>query len=87
LLPQPLGVLLVCDQPQTLLDDGLGGVVLQVEQVLNILVHLSHTGVEVGALGVGHNHKVLLPHGVLLIMNQEDHDRHLSSGGEAQRLS
>jgi hypothetical protein len=48
LMPQPLDVLLVCSQPQTLLDDGHGGGVLQVEQVLRVLGHFSHTGVEVG---------------------------------------
>jgi hypothetical protein len=37
LMPQPVGVLPICDQPQTLLDDGPGGVVLQVKQVLRIL--------------------------------------------------
>jgi hypothetical protein len=56
--------------------------VLQVEQVLHVLGHLSHIGMLVGALGVGHGHKALLPHGVLLIMNQEEHSRHLGGGGE-----
>jgi hypothetical protein len=68
-MPEPLGVLLICSQLQTLLDDGPGGVVLQVEQVLHVLGHLSHIDMLVGALGVGHGHKALLPHGVLLIMN------------------
>jgi hypothetical protein len=82
LMPRPLGVLLVCGQPQTLLDDGPGCVVLQVEQVLCILGHLSHTVMEVGALGAGHSHKALVPHGVFLIMNREESGRHLDSGGE-----
>jgi hypothetical protein len=81
-MPQPLGVLLVCGQPQTLLDDGPVGIVLQVEQVLCVHGHLSHTGMEVGALRVGHSHKALLPHRVLLITNREERRRHLSSGGE-----
>jgi hypothetical protein len=81
-MPQPLGMLPVCGQPQMLLDDGPGDVVLQVEQVLRVLGHLSHTGMEVGALGVGHGHKALLPHRFLLIMNQEERDRHLDGDGE-----
>jgi hypothetical protein len=71
---------------QTLLDDGPGGVVLQVEQVLHVLGHLSHTSVEVGggvALGVGHGHEALLPLGVLLIMIREECGRHLGGGGKA----
>jgi hypothetical protein len=83
LMPQPLDVLPVCGQPQMLLDDGLSSAVLQVQQVLHVPGHLSHTGVEVRALRVGHGHKALLPHGVLLIMNQEERGRHLSGGGEA----
>jgi hypothetical protein len=35
------------------------------------------------ALRVGHGHKALLPLRVLLIMNWEEHIRHLDSGGEA----
>jgi hypothetical protein len=39
--------------------------------------------VEVGALEVRHGLKALLPYGVLLIMNQEEHDRHLCGSDEA----
>jgi hypothetical protein len=38
--------------------------------------------VEVGALEVIHGLKALLPHGVLLIMNKEKRDRHLSCSDE-----
>jgi hypothetical protein len=43
-------VLLVCGHTHALLDDGPGEVVLQVERVLRILSHRSHTGMEVWAL-------------------------------------
>jgi hypothetical protein len=39
--------------------------------------------VEVRALELGHGLKVLLPYGVLLILNQEKHDRQCCSSGEA----
>jgi hypothetical protein len=48
---------------------------LEVEQVLRVLGQRSHPSVEVRALEVGHSLKTLLPHGVLLILNQEMHDR------------
>jgi hypothetical protein len=73
----------VCGHTQALLDDGPSEVVLQVEQVLCILVHHSHTCVEVRALGVRHGLKVLLPHGIPLIMNREGCDRHCGSSGDA----
>jgi hypothetical protein len=38
---------------------------------------------EVGALGVRHDHKALLPLGVLLIVNREEHSRYLGGGGKA----
>jgi hypothetical protein len=76
-------VLLVCGQMHMLLHDGLDDVVLQVEQVLRILGHRSHTEAEVGALEVGHSLKAPLSHGVLLIANQEKHDRHHGGSGEA----
>jgi hypothetical protein len=82
-MPQSLDVLPICGQPQTLLDDGTGGVVLHVEQVLHVPGHLIHTGAQVGALKVRHGLMVLLPHGVLLIVDLEEHDRHLDGGGEA----
>jgi hypothetical protein len=39
--------------------------------------------VEVWALEVGRGLKALLPYGVLLILNQEKHDRQCCSNGEA----
>jgi hypothetical protein len=45
--------------------------VLQVERVSHILSHSSHTGVEVRALRVGYGLKVLLPHGVSLIVRNQ----------------
>jgi hypothetical protein len=53
--------------PQTLLDDGLDGVPLQVEHVLRVLGHHSHTGVEVRTLWVGYILKTLPPHWLLLL--------------------
>jgi hypothetical protein len=67
----------------TLLPGCLGGVVLEVEQVLGVLGQRSHPGVEVRALEVGHGLKMLLPYGVLLILNQEKCDRQCCSSGEA----
>jgi hypothetical protein len=81
-MPQPRDVLPVSGQSQTLLDDSPGVVVLQVEQVLSVLGHLSHTGKDVGALGVRQGHKALLPHGVLLIVDREERARHLGGGGK-----
>jgi hypothetical protein len=60
-----------------------GGVVLKVEQVLHVPGQRSHPSVEVRALEVGHSLKALLPHGVLLIPNQEKRDRQCCSSGEA----
>jgi hypothetical protein len=83
LTPQLLGVLLKRAQVQTLLDDGPDGVVLQVEHVLRVLGQRSHAGMEVRALGVRHGLKMLLPHGILLVSNQEERDWHRSGVGEA----
>jgi hypothetical protein len=52
-----------------LLHDGSGGVMLQVEQVLDVLGHRSHAGVEVRILEVGHDLKAMLPHKIFLILN------------------
>jgi hypothetical protein len=76
-------MLLIHGQMHTLLDDGPAGVVLQVEQVPHVLGHHSHTGVDVRALEVGHGLRVLLPHGVLLILDLEEQNWHVDSGGEA----
>jgi hypothetical protein len=59
-----------------LLDDGLDGVLLQVEHVLRVLDHCSHAGVEVMTLWVRHGLKTPLPHGILLLTNRKECDRH-----------
>jgi hypothetical protein len=76
--------------PQTLLDDDLNSVPLQVEHVLRVLGHCSHDGVEVKTLWVSHVLKTLPPHGLLLLTDQKQRDRHhggvvevaLTQGGE-----
>jgi hypothetical protein len=68
---------------QALLDDGPGGGVLQVEQVLSILGQCSQSCVEVRTLRVGYGLKVLLPHGVPLIANQKERDWHHGSVNKA----
>jgi hypothetical protein len=89
-MPQPLnlmsgggGSLLVRRQKCMLLYACPGGVVLEVEQVLPIPGQRSHHDMKVRALEVGHSLKVLLPYGVLLILNQEKRDRQCCSGGDA----
>jgi hypothetical protein len=77
------GTLLVRHQTCTLLHSCLGGVVLEVEQVLCVLGQRSHPDVEVKALEVGHGLKTLLPYGVLLIPNWEKRDKQCYSSGEA----
>jgi hypothetical protein len=88
-MPQPLslagggsGTLLVRHQMHTLLHAYPGSVVLKVEQVLCVPGQQSHPGVEVRALEVGHGLKMLLPYGVLLILNREKRDRQCCSNGE-----
>jgi hypothetical protein len=66
-----------------LLDDGPVGVVLQVEQVPQVLDHPCRTGAEVRAGEVTHGLVALLPLRLILIMNREEHDQRVSSGGEA----
>jgi hypothetical protein len=80
--PQLLDVLLKQDQVQTLLDDGTGSAGLQVKHVLCVLSQHSHAGVEVGALGVRHDLKMLLPHRILLVTNRKEHDWHHDGVGE-----
>jgi hypothetical protein len=76
------GTLLVHCQTRTLLHACPGGVVLKVEQVLCVPSQRSHPGVEVRALEVRHDLKMLLPYGVLLIPNREKSDRQCCSSGE-----
>jgi hypothetical protein len=98
LMSQPLnlasgggGTLLARRQTRTLQYARPGGVVLEVEYVLCIPSQRSHPDMEVRALEVGHSLMALLPYGVLLILNQEKHDRRccgsdevvLSHGGES----
>jgi hypothetical protein len=56
---------------------------LDVEQVLRVLGQRSHPGVKLRAPEVGYNLKMLLPYGVLLILNREKRDRQCCSSGEA----
>jgi hypothetical protein len=89
-MPHPLnlvrgggGTLLIRRQTHMLLPGCPGDVVLEVEQVLRVLGQRSHPSVEVRAHEVGHGLKALLPYMVLLILNQEKHDRQCCSSGEA----
>jgi hypothetical protein len=66
----------------TLLHDGSGGVMLQVEQVLCVLGHRSHVGIKVRALEVEHGLMALLPHGIFLILYQEKRDWHRCGCGK-----
>jgi hypothetical protein len=75
-------VLIVCGKTHMLLHDHPDGVMLQVEQVLRVLGHHNHASAEVRALEVRHNLKVLLPHRIFLIPNQEKSDRHHDGSGE-----
>jgi hypothetical protein len=88
-LPQPLnlagggsGTLLVRRQMRTLLHAYPDGVVLKVEQVLCVPGQRSHTSVEVRALEVGHGRKMLLPYGILLILDREKRNRQCNGSGE-----
>jgi hypothetical protein len=81
-MPQPLnlasggsGTPLVRCQTRTLLPGCPGSVVLEVVQVQCKPGQRSHPSMEVRALEVRYGRKALLPYGVLLIPNQEKHDR------------
>jgi hypothetical protein len=80
--PQLLDVLLKRARVQMLPHDGPAGAGLQVKQVLRIPSQCSHASVEVGPLGVGHSLKALLPHGILLVANRKERDRHRGGVGE-----
>jgi hypothetical protein len=87
-MPQTLnlacgGTLLVWCQTRTLLPGCPGGVVLEFEQILHLPGQRSHPDVEVRAIEVRHNLKAPLPYRVLMIQNQEKHDRQCYSGGKA----
>jgi hypothetical protein len=89
-MPPPLnlmsggsGTLLIRYQTRTLFHACPGGVLLEVEQVLGAPSQRSHPVMEVRAHEVGHNLKVLLPYGVLLILNREKRNRQFYSSGEA----
>jgi hypothetical protein len=89
-MPQILNMLLKQAQVQTVLDDGPGSAGLQVKHVLRVPGQRSHASVEVRALGVGHDLKMLFPHMILLAINQKECDWHhggvdevaLTHGGE-----
>jgi hypothetical protein len=89
-VPWSLDMLPDKGHPQTLLDDGIGCVPLQVEHVLRILGHRSHADVEVRTLWVDHVLKTPPPHGLLLLEDREHRDQHrggvieaaLTQGGE-----
>jgi hypothetical protein len=88
--PQLLNVLLKRARVQMLSHDGPVGAGLQVKQVLRVPSQCSHASVEVGALEVGHSLKALLPHRILLVADQKEHNWHhggvdeagLTQGGE-----
>jgi hypothetical protein len=88
-MPQPLklagggsSTLLVCRQTRTLLHACPRGVVLVVEQVLHVSGQRSHPDMEVRTHEVGHGLQVLLPYGVLLILNREKRTRPCCYSGE-----
>jgi hypothetical protein len=83
MLQLPKHAAITCSHTHALLDDGPGEVVQQVERVLRVLGHHSHTGVEVRVLEVGHSLKALLSYGVPLIMNREESEWHLHGSSEA----
>jgi hypothetical protein len=76
-------VLIVYGQMHTLLYHSPGGVMLQVEQVLCILGHRCHVDAEVRVLEVRYDLKVLLPHRIFLIPNQEKRNRHHGRRGDS----
>jgi hypothetical protein len=80
--PQLLDVLLKRAQVQTLSNDGPASAGLQVKHVLHVPGQRSHANVEVRALGVGHDLKTLLPHSILLVMDQKERDWHRGGVGE-----
>jgi hypothetical protein len=82
-MSQLLNVLLKRAQVQMLPHDGPANAGLQVKHVLRIPGQCSHASVEVGALGVGHDLKMLVPHRILLVTDQKERDWHRGSVGEA----
>jgi hypothetical protein len=76
-------VLLKRARVQMLLHDGPASACLQVKHVLRVPGQCSHASMEVGPLGVGHGLKALLPHMILLVMDQKERDWHHGGVGEA----
>jgi hypothetical protein len=68
---------------QTLPNDGPASAGLQVKHVLRIPGQRSHASMEVRALGVGHDLKMLLPHRILFVTDRKERDWHRSGVGEA----
>jgi hypothetical protein len=69
-------------QVQMFLHDGPASAGLQVKHVLRVPDQRSHASVEVRPLGVGHSLKALLPHRILLVTDQKEHDWHRGGVGE-----
>jgi hypothetical protein len=63
--------------------DGPASACLQVKHVLRVPSQCNHASMEVGPLGVGHDLKVLLSHGILLVAEQKECDWHRGGVGEA----
>jgi hypothetical protein len=63
--------------------DGPANAGLQVKHVLRVPSQCSHASMEVGALGVGHGLKALLPHRIHLVVDRKERDWHRDGVGEA----
>jgi hypothetical protein len=63
--------------------DGPASVGLQVKHVMRVPGQHSHADVEVRPLGVGHDLKALLSHGILLVTDWKERDWHRGGVGEA----
>jgi hypothetical protein len=74
---------LVRVQTRVLLDDGAAGVVLKVEQIMCILGHLGPPDIELRADEVTSYVEVLTPLELLLVTDQEQHDRRVGPVSEA----
>jgi hypothetical protein len=78
------GMLHVCIQTHTLLDNDAARVVLQVEQVLCVLGHLRPSSIELWACEVASGLKTLAPLRLLLDVDRKEHDRHVGEASLAQ---
>jgi hypothetical protein len=73
-MPELLDVLLKRARVQMLSHDDPTSAGLQVKHVLRVPGQRSHADVEVRPLGVGHDLSALLPHRILLVTDQKEHD-------------